>query len=131
MSAHACAVLVADDDDELRDTLVELLRLEGFHVLEAGNGQEAIEQVFEHRPHVLLLDHRMPLMTGAEVCRRLREKGASIHIIFITAAREGAAMAQELDVFHFLPKPFDFDACVTAVSAACSAAARRTSPAEG
>jgi len=114
-----CTVLVADDDTDIRETLAELLKLSGYHVLQAANGKQALESVAEHSPTVMLLDHRMPEMSGAEVCRTLQAKGSLVRIIFATAAKEGPELAKSLGVNSFLAKPFNLDSCLSAVAAAC------------
>ncbi|MBW4493396.1 MAG: response regulator [Oscillatoria princeps RMCB-10] len=101
-------VLIADDDDDGRTMLAFLLDMEGWQVAQARNGREALEKVLEEKPHVLLLDNRMPELTGAEVCQRLREQGIGVPVVFVTAYSDGQELAVSLGVRYFLKKPVDF-----------------------
>jgi DNA-binding response OmpR family regulator len=104
-------VLVADDDaDIVRFVEVNLL-LEGFQVVTARDGQEALTKALEIEPDVVLLDVLMPRIDGYTVCARLRadHRGAAIPVIlltanFITADQEIARRAGADD---FVVKPFD------------------------
>jgi CheY-like chemotaxis protein len=66
-------VLVVDDDLDIRCTIAQILREEGFHVREARNGIEALAKVAEERPDLVLLDLMMPVMNGWQVLQVLRD----------------------------------------------------------
>jgi CheY-like chemotaxis protein len=66
-------ILIVDDDEELSGLLSELLQEEGYHVLLAGDGVEAVQAVKQHHPDLVLLDILMPRMDGWETCRWIRE----------------------------------------------------------
>lgn len=102
-------VLVADDDDEFREALVEIIAAEGWHVWQARNGEEALQHTLELQPDVLVLDHRMPALTGAEVVERLRAENIQTPVVFVTAAHEIAEIASSVGVRCHLRKPFGFD----------------------
>jgi DNA-binding response OmpR family regulator len=104
-------VLVADDDADIVRFVEVNLRLEGFQVVTARDGQEALAKALDLRPDVVLLDVLMPRIDGYTVCRRLRadDRGAAIPVIlltanFISADREVARHAGADD---FVVKPFD------------------------
>ncbi|MEX0771181.1 MAG: response regulator [Balneolaceae bacterium] len=80
-------ILVVDDEQDILDLIEYNLRIEGFEVLKAENGQEGIQLVKDHKPDLILLDIMMPEMDGLEVCDRLRkdETVSRIPIIFLTA----------------------------------------------
>ena len=80
-------VLVVDDEDYITDVLTTGLRFLGFDVAVARNGLEAIAKVLDLRPDIMLLDVAMPGCDGFEVCRRLRDDGVQVPIIFLTARR--------------------------------------------
>ena len=77
-------ILVADDEDLMVRTLEYGLRREGYTVVTARNGKEALGQFLRHRPDLVLLDAMMPLMDGFEACRQLRAV-SDVPIIFVTA----------------------------------------------
>lgn len=80
-------ILVVDDEQDILDLIEYNLKIEGFEVLKAENGQEGIQLVKDHKPDLVLLDIMMPEMDGLEVCERLRkdETVSTIPIIFLTA----------------------------------------------
>lgn len=105
----ALKVLVADDDDEFREALVEIISSEGWDVWQARDGKEALQHALELQPDVLVLDHRMPALTGAEVVKHLRAKGSRVPVVFVTAAHEIVEIASSVGVRCHLRKPFGFD----------------------
>jgi CheY-like chemotaxis protein len=78
-------VLVVDDDPDIRLTLRQVLRDEGFTVLEAKNGLEALESVAEDNPDVVLLDLMMPLVNGWDVLKTLRNARKDLPVIILSA----------------------------------------------
>jgi DNA-binding response OmpR family regulator len=114
MTVEAAAqktVLVVDDHAPLRTLCRVNLEPAGFRVLEAGDGDEALECVRAERPDVILLDIMMPRMSGWEVASTLLGDSTTndIPIIFITARGMLAdrIRAFELGAQEYLPKPFD------------------------
>ena len=77
-------ILVADDELNLRRVLVALLKREGHEVMQASNGQEAIDAFERYRPDVTLLDLRMPVMEGVEAVRQIRERDPLAKVIVLT-----------------------------------------------
>jgi two-component system, response regulator, stage 0 sporulation protein F len=100
------SVLVADDDDDLRHIIVECVADEGYTVLEARDGTQALALVLAEKPEIVILDNRMPGLSGAEVVRRVRDAGGDSAIILITAATDVAKLAAEVGVPFYLGKPF-------------------------
>jgi two-component system sensor histidine kinase/response regulator len=106
----AFRLLVAEDQEASRSLLVKLLESVGFEVREAANGQEAIAQWEEWRPHVIWMDVRMPGMDGYEATRHIKAtpQGCDAVIIALTASAferdQGAALAAGCD--GFVRKPF-------------------------
>ncbi len=105
------AVLIVDDDPGGRETLEALLLREGYELLFAANGQEALEQAAIHLPDLVLLDVMMPGMDGFEVCRRLRAdpRLAEIPVIMVTALddRDSRLEGIAAGADDFVSKPFD------------------------
>jgi two-component system response regulator (stage 0 sporulation protein F) len=103
-------LLLIDDDADLRAALAELLRDEGWNAVEARDGEEGLRLALELRPPIIVVDHRMPRMTGADVCRALQASGLATSVILITAARDVGALAESLGIACYLGKPFELDA---------------------
>jgi two-component system, response regulator, stage 0 sporulation protein F len=108
-------VLVIDDDLDFREALVDLLGIMGWDAEGAASGEEGLNSVLERVPDVLLLDHRMPGLSGADVVERLRTEGIEVPIVFMTAAMEGRSLARQLGLALYVPKPCSFDELCDAV----------------
>ena len=104
-------VLIADDEKNMRWVLGQALSSEGYDVLEATDGKEAISAVAEQRPDVMILDYKMPKPDGMEVLRRLRSKGETFPIIMLTAHGNvsQAVEAMKNGANEYLTKPFDLE----------------------
>jgi CheY-like chemotaxis protein len=103
------SVLVVEDDPDIRDFVADALSIDGYAVLTAGNGLEALRLLDEQRPDVVLLDLRMPMMDGPTFARRCWERfGDEIPIVVMTAHARDVRL-QELHVSAVLAKPFDLD----------------------
>lgn len=102
-------ILIVDDEDSIRALIRRILENEKYEVIEAVNGQEAIEFAKKENPDVILLDMKMPVMNGLEACRRLKkdEKTKNIPIIAVTAFNENKKDAVEAGIDDFVNKPFD------------------------
>ncbi|MFT3766805.1 MAG: response regulator [Minicystis sp.] len=99
-------VLIADDDADLREVLAEVLRDEGWDVSEARDGEEAFAILMAETFDAVVLDHRMPRMTGSDVCLALAAAGRRAPIILVTAAERVAELAASLGIRWYLGKPF-------------------------
>lgn len=102
-------VLVVDDEELIRWSLVEHLKQSGYDVLEGVNGQEAVELVRTASPDVVLLDLKMPVLDGMGALRAMREEGHDTPVIVLTAhgGVESAIEATRLGAADYLSKPFD------------------------
>jgi DNA-binding response OmpR family regulator len=104
-------VLVADDDADIVRFVEVNLRLEGYQVVTARDGQEALTKALDLRPDVVLLDVLMPRIDGYTVCSRLRadQRGAGIPVILLTANFISAdeEVARQAGADDFVVKPFD------------------------
>lgn len=85
---ETATVLVADDEVSILDLMRDFLEAEGFQVITAQNGQEALAAVERARVDCLLLDVMMPVKSGFDVCRRIRETDEDVPILFLSA-RDG------------------------------------------
>jgi DNA-binding response OmpR family regulator len=104
-------VLVVDDEEQIRELLREFLIGAGYEVLVAANGEEAIEVAQRERPHLILLDIRMPELDGVETCVRLKthDKTHSIPVIIATAFDDTLAEALDAGADDFVSKPFQLE----------------------
>ncbi len=104
-------ILVVDDEPIGRETLADLLLVQGYNLAVAGSGAETLAKVPEFAPDVILLDVMMPDMDGFEVCRRLRADPhlAEVPIIMVTALddRDSRLQGIEAGADDFISKPFD------------------------
>ncbi|MGP5507120.1 response regulator transcription factor [Corynebacterium flavescens] len=101
-------ILVVDDDEAVRGSLRRSLKFNGFDVLTASDGEEAVEVVNSENPELLILDVMMPKMDRLEVCRTLRGEGWDRPILILTARDGVAERVAGLDAGadDYLPKPF-------------------------
>jgi CheY-like chemotaxis protein len=101
-------VLVVDDDPDMVEVMLALLRDSGYEARSAANGRQALAVVAERAPALVLLDMLMPVMDGWQCARALRSKyGRHIPIVVVTAGEHVSARGQEVDADDVLPKPFE------------------------
>lgn len=103
-------IVVADDEPVVRQVIKQVLQSEGYEVIEAENGKEAVERVIDEKPHLLILDVRMPVMDGMQAChliRQLEEPMRSVPIVILTAVDTtlGRRISSELGAELYLTKP--------------------------
>ena len=108
MKAPSVTVFVIDDDEAVRDSLRLLLKSVGFPVQVYGSAQEFLPNYAPHQPGCLVLDIRMPGMSGLELQEQLNHRGATIPVVFITGHGDipMAVEAMQHGAFDFLQKPF-------------------------
>lgn len=116
-AAHAevCTVLVADDDDDIREVIADALRDQGLRVVEVESGARALSVARSERVDAIVTDQRMPGLTGAELVCRLRELGIVLPTILITAAGEAREIAAAAGIHCYLGKPFGLSELVAKV----------------
>jgi CheY-like chemotaxis protein len=102
-------ILVVDDDTSILETVGEILAQEGYHVVKATGGEEALALIRRTKPELILLDMRMPGMDGWAVARALHERDISIPIVVMTAAENAKKWADEIGAAGHLAKPFELD----------------------
>ena len=107
-------VLVVDDDPDILDALAEILEVEGYEVRRARNGREALQQLEQGVPDLVLLDLMMPVMDGWEFARSLDPR-ARPPIIVLSADRNVSVKAGEIGALGWLAKPFELAELLQAV----------------
>ncbi|HKF36329.1 MAG TPA: response regulator transcription factor [Ktedonobacteraceae bacterium] len=118
MPAKKTTVLTADDDPQLLRLMTRNLQLEGYEVLAASDGQQALEQIEHNALDLVLLDVMMPKMDGFSVCHRVRQFSA-VPIIIVTARGQDQDKVRGLDLGadDYLTKPFSVDELLARVRA--------------
>src|SRR6266566_3301199 len=118
MPAKKTTILAADDDPQLLRLMTRNLQLEGYDVIAASDGQQALELVENNNLDLLLLDVMMPKMDGFTVCYRVREFSA-VPIIIVTARGQDQDKVRGLDLGadDYLTKPFSVDELLARVRA--------------
>ena len=119
-------VLIAEDDEHIRNGLAEVLQGEGYQTVVACDGQEAFDLFEQVHPDFICLDIMMPGMDGYEVCRRIRRTDTDVPVIFISAKSEeiDRVVGLELGADDFIMKPFgvrEVIARIRAVTRRCMA----------
>ncbi len=118
MPAKKTTILTADDDPQLLRLMTRNLQLEGYDVLGASDGQQALELIESNPPDLVLLDVMMPKLDGFTVCYRVREF-SSVPIIIVTARGQDQDKVRGLDLGadDYLTKPFSVDELLARVRA--------------
>ena len=110
-------ILIVDDDYELSDGIRAVLENQGHKVIQARDGQQGKQMVYNHRPDLVILDMMMPRMGGYPVLEHFKGKSETPPIIMITA-NEGSrhkAYAEFLGVIDYIRKPFAMEKLLEAV----------------
>ena len=111
-------ILVVDDESRMRKLVKDFLQREGYSVLEAGDGMEAMDIFYEQKIDLVILDVMMPRMDGWQTCREIR-RDSTVPIIMLTARSEECDELQgfELGVDEYISKPFSPKILVARVGA--------------
>lgn len=104
-------ILIVDDEKNIRTTLKHCLKEEGYEIDIAINGDEALQKIMEQQFNLILLDIKMPGLTGMEVLSEIRRRGNKVDIIMMTAygTIDRAVEAMKLGAVDFISKPFTPD----------------------
>jgi len=102
------SILIAEDDADLRQGLIDLLEIEGYLVLPCADGAQALSCYRQEKPDLLLLDVMMPEKSGYDLCREIRKTDSQTPIILITAKGEeiDKVVGLELGADDYITKPF-------------------------
>jgi CheY-like chemotaxis protein len=114
--APTAPILVVDDDPAILATIEDILALEGYPVVTAGNGADALALVERVRPALVLLDMRMPVLDGWGFAREVRARGLDVPILVMTAAQNAQRWAAEIGADGYVAKPFDLFELLDAVA---------------
>lgn len=105
---HMKNILVVDDTKSIRKLLTTCLELDGFAVDSAEDGKQAIDFIMRKQFDLIFLDIKLPIMSGTEVLRRIREKGIMVPVVIITAFGniKNAIDCTKLGAAYYIQKPF-------------------------
>jgi len=121
-----CGVLIADDDPDFLEGLQTVLESDGYSVHVARDGREVLSQIQTKKVDVLVLDLRMPVMSGLDTYMKMKEEGIRVPTIIVTAhgseETEIVAELESLSVYGILNKPFDTKALFDAIEGICESA---------
>ena len=120
MTGEQVRVLVVDDEEPVRNLLQRVLKEAGYDVVTAANGQEALDKVSQLNAGVVLLDIKMPGMSGMEVLRQLTANRPETCVVMATAAGDAqtAVEAMKAGAYDYITKPFNRDDVVLKVQKA-------------
>ena len=111
MSKNPSLILVVEDEPDIRNMLVLLIKSAGFETIAASTGEEGLELARTHKPILMTLDRMLPGIDGIEVCKRLRadETISDTYVLMVTALGEADDRIDGLEVGadDYLPKPFE------------------------
>jgi two-component system response regulator PilR (NtrC family) len=113
-------VLIVDDEEVLRDVLEVVLRREGFEIVSASTGEEALSMLDGEEVDLVILDVMLPGISGIDTLRAIRISNPNLPVIVITAfsSIDGAIEAMKHGAFHYIPKPFKNEEVVMTVNKA-------------
>ena len=111
-------ILIVDDEENMRKTLAEILSDEGYEVVMAGTGEEAVEMCKHQQFRVVLMDVRMPGINGVEAFRQIRRHQEGVRVILMSAYSIDALKEAALDdgAVAFMSKPLDLDKVVDLIA---------------
>lgn len=103
--------LVVDDEIGTCNQIKDFLEMRGYEVYTANDGASALNIAKEQKPHIMILDIRMPQMSGMEVLKELKSVDSKIKVIMLTAVEddETKKLAKELGAYEYITKPYDFN----------------------
>ena len=118
-------ILIADDEVLIRQLVIDFLKPEGYEIIEAGDGKEALEKYKKDHPDLVLLDVMMPIYDGWTACREIRRE-STVPIMMITAKGEeiDQLFAYDLGVDEYITKPFSPKILVAKIKALLRRAAQ-------
>ena len=120
MNAPAVKVLVVDDEPPIRRFLRTSLTANGYHVIEAANGADALAKLADGGADVIVLDFGLPDVSGLDLIRRLREEGSAAPIVVLSSRSDerGKVEALDLGADDYVTKPFGMDELIARIRAA-------------
>jgi len=110
MAEEETKLLIIDDDAHLSESLAEVLELEGFNCLQAGDAKTGIDSAMKNKPQVVIMDIQLPDSSGFQICQELRKQFKDAILIMMTGrflSAEEKTQGFQLGADEYLTKPFD------------------------
>jgi DNA-binding response OmpR family regulator len=110
MASKLPKLLIIDDDAHLRESLAEVLELEGYECHQAGTAQAGLSAATKFNPEIVIMDIQLPDSSGFQICQDLRKRSKSIILIMMTGrflSAEEKKQGFELGADEYVTKPFD------------------------
>ena len=126
-------ILIAEDDEHTREALREVLSLEGYEVVTASDGLQAVDFFRATKPDFVCLDVMMPGQNGYEACKQIRRHDEQVPILFLTAKAEeiDAVLGLELGADDYMTKPFGVKEIIARIRAITRRTAARSAKKSG
>src|SRR5437764_8630796 len=120
MNERSMRVMIVDDEEVLRDVLEVVLRREGFDVVLAASGEQALNVLDTEEVDLAILDVMLPGISGIDTLRAIRISNPNLPVVVITAfsSIDGAIEAMKHGAFHYIPKPFKNEEVILTVNKA-------------
>lgn len=118
-------ILVADDDEAIQLCMEDIARQEGWNLIFAKDGEDCLNRLREENPTLLVLDQRMPKLTGDQVLSHLKDEERKLPVILMSAEKDLERFKGFDSVIHVLNKPFDLDRFITLVNSILAPAAEK------
>ncbi len=122
-------ILIIDDEQLIRWTLEQHLVKEGYDVASADSAEKGLQMIAEDRPDLILLDNRLPEMTGLDLLEMLNAQERGIMVVMLTAygVVEAAGKAMKLGAYDYISKPFNLEEITVTIKKAFEARSLRLS----
>src|SRR5947209_3383282 len=125
MTKSGARILVVDDEIEIVRALQRSLMAHGFEVYTANSGEQALEEIAQHRPDVMLLDLGLPGISGVEVCKRVRaQSNLPIIVLSVKDTERDKVLALDLGADDYVSKPFGMNEVLARIRVALRHAAQ-------
>jgi len=113
-------ILIVDDEERFRNTMCKLLTVRGYIAVTAGSGQEALDELAKGGYDVIILDVRMPQMTGVQALEKIKKMDPAIEVIIMTgyASVDTAKDIMKSGAFDYMLKPYEIDELIERIDAA-------------
>lgn len=120
MSKKHVDILIVDDEEKFRENMTKRLALRGYSIHQVGKGEDAIKQVRMYDYDVVLLDMKMPGMSGEETLREIKKVNPTVQVVILTghASFKSATVTGKLDAFSYLEKPVELEELLGVIESA-------------